>query len=143
MEEKVKEKVLVKDNKELANYIDELNKDVKLTSINLREKSLMCSSLWAKWLSYLFHEKENAERIIAVKQNIIKQKMADCKMSDSALRMKSADKLAENDENLQKLTHLAKLTQSNIDFIERALGILQNFGFSIKNTFEIMKLENR
>ena len=73
----------------------------------------------------------------------MKQKMADCKISDSALRMKSADKLAENDENLQKLAQLAKLTQSNIDFIERALGILQNFGFSIKNTFEIMKLENR
>ena len=138
--EEVNEKVLVKDNKELANYIAELNDDVKLTSINLREKSLMCSSLWAKWLSYLFQEKETAERIVSAKQKIMKQKMAYCKMSDSALRMKSADKLAENDENLQKLAHLAKLTQSNIDFIERALGILQNFSFSIKNTFEIMKL---
>ena len=143
MEEKVKEKVLVKDNKELANYIDELSKDVKLTSINLREKSLMCSSLWAKWLSYLFHEKETAEKIVAAKQKIMKQKIICHLCICFPVRMKSADKLAENDENLQKLTHLAKLTQSNIDFIERALGILQNFGYSIKNTFEIMKLENR
>lgn len=35
---------------------------------------------------------------------------------------------------------LAKQTASNIDYIERALTILQNFGFAIKNTTDILKL---
>lgn len=138
-----KQKDLIKDNAELAKYVKEFADDVKLTGANLREKSLMCSSIWAKWLSYLFHEKETAERISAAKQKIMKKKMAECKMSDTALRMKSADKISESDETMQKLSALSKLTQSNIDFIERALGILQNFGFSIKNTFEILKLESK
>jgi len=54
--------------------------------------------------------------------------------------MKSEDKLAESDENLKKLNTLSRITQDNIDYIERALNILQNFGFSIKNVTEVVKL---
>lgn len=130
----------IKNNKELKKYIDELNSDVSLSIHNLREKSLMCSALWAKWLSYLFHEKENLDRIIDTKQKILKKKALESKISDSVLRIKNEDKIAENDLNIQKLNQLQKITKDNIDFIERALTILSNFGFSIKNTTEIMKL---
>ena len=66
--------------------------------------------------------------------------MAGTKTNDSVLRMKSEDKLAENDETLKKLKELEKKTQTNIDYRERALNILQNFTFSIKNTIETFKL---
>ena len=107
---------------------------------NLREKSLMSSALWAKWLQYLFHEKENLDRIIETKQKIIKKKTSENKISDSVLRLKNEDKLLANDANIQKLNNLQKITKDNIDYIERALTILSNFGFSIKNTTEILKL---
>lgn len=55
--------VSIKSNSILNNYIRELDQDVKLTVMNLREKSLMCSSIWAKWISYLFLERENLQRI--------------------------------------------------------------------------------
>lgn len=131
----------VKQNKILANYISELTEDVNLTIQNLREKSLMCGSIWAKWLSYLFHEKENLDRAIKLKQQILKKKSAS-NISDSVLRMKSEDKLLENDENLKKLAILQQQTKDNIDYIERALTILSNFGFQIKNTTDILKLSN-
>lgn len=133
-------KQLIKNNKELQKYIDELNDDVELNVRNLREKSLMCSSIWSKWLSYLFHEKENLDRIIETKQKILKKKTSENNMTDSVLRMKSEEKISENDENIKKLNILQKITKDNIDFIERALTILSNFGFSIKNTTEIIKL---
>lgn len=132
----------IKNNQELQKYIKELEDDVELNIRNLREKSLMCSSIWAKWLSYLFHEKENLDRILDTKQKILKKKMSENKMTDSVLRMKSEDKLTENDENMKKLALLQKYTKDNIDYIERALTILSNFGFQIKNTTEIMKLTN-
>lgn len=53
----------IKTNDVLAEYIREFREDVKLTNANLREKALMCSSIWAKWLSYLYKEKENLSRI--------------------------------------------------------------------------------
>ena len=141
MEEKVeKRRVEIKTNSTLSNYVKELQEDVKLSEYNLREKSLMCSSIWAKWTSYLFLEKENLQRIAETKQKIIKKKMAQNKMQDTVLRMKSEDKLSENDENVKRLNVLSKQTQDNIDFIERSLNILANFGFSIKNSVEVLKL---
>lgn len=132
----------LKDNKVLQNYIQELEKDVKLDLANLREKSLMCSSIWAKWLSYLYQEKETAERIQNAKSKILKSKLKDASSKDtvSVLRLKTEDKLSENDEKIQKLNRLAKQTADNIDYIERALTILQSFGFNIKNVTDILRL---
>ena len=61
-------------------------------------------------------------------------------MKDTVLRRKSEDKLSENDENVKRPNVLSKQTQDNIDFIERSLNILANFGFSIKNSVEVLKL---
>lgn len=141
MQEKSAQKeVQLKTNQVLDNYIKELREDVKLNEYNLREKSLMCSSLWAKWISYLCLEKENLQRIADAKQQLIRKKAGASKMQDSVLRMKSEDKLAENDENIKKLNTMSKQTQDNIDFIERSLNIFSNFGFAIKNSVEVLKL---
>lgn len=140
MESKEEKVVELKTNPTLNQYVKELQQDVKLNEYNLREKSLMCSSIWAKWISYLFLEKENLSRIAETKQKLLKKKMDSSKMQDSVLRMKSEDKLSENDENMKKLNAMTKLTQDNIDFIERSLNVLANFGFSIKNTTEVLKL---
>ena len=140
MDEKPTRKVELKENVDLQRYIKELEDDVKLTEYNLREKSLLCSSNWAKWLSYLFLEKENMQRIADAKQKILKKKMSENKMTDSVLRIKSEDKLNENDETLKKLALLHKTTQTNIDYITQALNIFQSFGFSIKNCIDIYKM---
>lgn len=134
-------KIELKSNTILSNYIHELNEDVKLSISNLREKSLMCSSIWAKWISYLFLEKDNLQRIANAKQKILKSKASQMKVHDSLLKMKSEDKILENDENIKKLNELQRNTQDCIDFIERSLNMLSSFGFSIKNALEALKLE--
>ena len=141
MDEKPTRKVELKENVDLQRYIKELEDDVKLTEYNLREKSLLCSSNWAKWLSYLFLEKENMQRIADAKQKILKKKSATVKSTDSVLRMKSEEKISENDETVRKLNLLSKQTQDKIDYIERALNILQNFGYQIRNVHDVLKLQ--
>lgn len=124
----------------LASYISEFNEDVKLSIGNLREKSLMCSSIWAKWLQYLYKEKENLQRISDTKKKVMQKKMSESKNVDSVLRMKNEDRIAESDETMKKLNELGRKTQTNVEYIERALNILQNFGFNIKNCVEVYKL---
>lgn len=144
MEENIKKKdkeIQIRNNQILSNYIKELNSDVKLNEFNLREKSLLCSSIWAKWISYLFLEKENLQRILDAKQKILKKKTASSKSQDSILKMKSEEKISENDETIKKLNALFKNTQDNIDYIERALNILNSFGFNIKNAIDSLKLQ--
>ena len=132
--------VEIKTNDLLDSYIKEFAEDVKLTNFNLREKAMTTSSIWAKWLSYLYKEKENLSRIVETRQKIMKKKMAGVKAQDSVLRMKSEDRLVEGDETILKLKELERKTQTNIDYIERALNVLQNFGFSVKNSLEAFKL---
>ena len=141
MDVKLEKQVELRSNDVLSNYIKELNADVKLNEFNLREKSLLCSSIWAKWISYLFLEKENLQRIVDAKQKIIKQKTSSSKMQDSVLKMKSEERLSENDENIQKLNILFKNTQDCIDFVERALNLLSSFGFNVKNAIDALKLQ--
>ena len=141
MDEKPTRKVELKENADLQRYIKELEDDVKLTEYNLREKSLLCSSNWAKWLSYLFLEKENMQRIADAKQKLLKKKTAAAKSTDSVLRMKSEEKICESDETMKKLNLLSKQTQDKIDYIERALNILQNFGYQVKNVTDVLKLQ--
>lgn len=136
-----KKTIEIKSNQILSNYMRELAEDVKLNVSNLREKSLLCSSIWAKWISYLFLERDNMKRIADAKQKILKSKSSQTKMHDSLLKLKSEDKLAENDENLKKLNVLQANTQDCIDYIERSLNVLNSFGFNIKNAIETLKLE--
>lgn len=127
-------------NELLASYIAEFNEDVSLSLRNLREKSLMSSSIWAKWLQYLYKEKENLQRISDAKKKVMQKKTAGLKNADSVLRMKNEDRIAETDETMKKLAELGRKTQTNIEYIERALNVLQNFGFQIKNCVEVYKL---
>ena len=131
---------LITTNKELAKYIAEFENDVKITDYNIREKSMTTSAIWAKWLSYLYHEKENLDKIQETKQKILSKKMSENKNSDSVLRLKSEEKIISTDDNIKKLNSLMKMTQTNIDYLERSLGILSNFGFQIKNVLEVIKL---
>ena len=101
---------LITTNKELAKYITEFEADVKVTDYNIREKSMTSSAIWAKWLSYLYHEKENLDKIQETKQKIMTKKMSENKNIDSVLRLKAEDKIASSDENIKKLNALSKMT---------------------------------
>lgn len=116
---------------------------MKLNEFNLKQKSLMCSSIWGKWISYLFLEKDNLQRIANAKQKLIKKKLDSSKnaMQDSILKMKAEDKIIQNDDDINKLNVLQHNTQDCIDYIERALNVLSNFGFSIKNSIDALKLQ--
>jgi len=129
------------ENNEMNRYISELHDDIELNIQNLREKSLLLSSIRAKWLNYYYKEKENASRIKTTKTKYLQKKMSSVKATDSILRMKSEENLANNDETIKKLNTLAEVTKNNIEYIEHAMNILGEQNFSIKNAIECLKLE--
>lgn len=129
------------ENPDLNKYNKELKEDVTLTKTNLREKSLMVGALRVKWLNYYFKEKENLNRIKKAKDKILKQKLSTANVSDSILQLKREETIAGNDENIQKLNKLMENVKINIDFLEHSLNVLNDFGFNIKNSIDVLKLE--
>lgn len=137
-----KESIQLKDNDELNKLINEFNDDVELNIQNIREKSFLVSTIRAKWLSRYFKEKENLERIKKAKSKILQKKTDSSQTQNSILRLKNEIAISQNDETIQKLNNMAKITQDNIEYIERSFSILDNLSFNIKNILEILKLEN-
>ena len=112
-----------------------------MTQYNLREKSLTCNSIRAKWVNYYFKEKDNLKRIKTKKDEILKKKLASNPNKSSVLRMKSEDAISQNDEVIQKLNILHEMVKDNISFIEYAMNVLKDLGFTIKNTYDIIKMQ--
>ena len=136
------QKTILKENEELNKYIAELNEDLELSVMNLKEKSLMMSTIRSKWLAYLFKEKENLSRIKDAKGKILSSKLNDKSSNSSILRLKNEDTISKGDETIQKLSKMQKVTESNIDFIERSMNILNDFVWQVKNSIEIIKLNS-
>lgn len=127
-------------NPDLNSYMEELASDMKLSKANIMEKSMLVGSLRTKWLNYYFKEKDNLRRIKAAKEKIIRSKV-DSKVSDSLLRLKSEDQIAKNDETVKKLNRMYDSVRDNIDFLEKAMNVLNDFGFTVKNAIDLIKLE--
>lgn len=138
----MQEDLILKDNEELNKLINEFNEDIELNIHNIRDKSFLVSTIRAKWLARYFKEKENLERIKKAKTKILQKKVASSETASSILRLKNEATISQNDETIQKLNAMAKITQDNIEFIERGFSILDTFGLSIKNIIEILKLQN-
>ena len=130
----------IANNPDMNRYILELRDDLSLTQMNLKEKSLSVSAIRTKWLNYYFLEKNNLKRIKSKKDEIIRGKIANG-VSKSVLPLKNSDKIAQEDENIRKLDSMFEVVKNNIDFLERAMNILNDFPFTIKNSIDILKLE--
>lgn len=125
----------------LANYVKELKEDVNITVQNIREKSLTTSALRAKWLNYYFVEKKNREKLRKVREEILKSYAKKDGFSDSVIKMKSEQALAKNDPRLVKIDILTAQNKMVVEYIEMAMNILNDMGYSVKNAIEVLKLE--
>lgn len=130
----------LEENPQLNLYRRELEKDVEINLANIREKSMLVSSIRAKWLGHYAKEKENLDRIKRMRAKLMAQKTATAG-PQSVLKLKSDAVLSENDERVKRLDTLRRVTEANVDFIEHVFNILDGFGFQIKNTIELLKLE--
>lgn len=129
-------------NEQLAKYQKELTEDLNLNIHNLREKSMLISTIRSKWLNYYFEEKKNLSKAKALKKKIIDSKMSTLdKASTSIVRLKSEQSIIENDENIAKLNALIDIVKDNIDYIERSMNILNDLIWQVKSCIELVKLE--
>lgn len=130
----------VSDNPDMNKYILELRDDLSLTQMNIKEKSLMVSAIRTKWLNYYFLEKDNLKRIKSKRESIIKSKLG-TSANKSILPMKNTDSFCQEDDTIKKLDKMSERVRNNIDFLERAMNILNDFPFTIKNSIDLLKLE--
>ena len=118
-------------------YANELKEDLKLTLSNLREKSLTTSSMKAKWIGYMAKEKEALARLSSVRLEYQKTLMSKMKSANAFDKLKNSN---AEDETLKKIDATRKQIDLSLEVIAQAITSLSEFGYNIKNSIEVIKL---
>ena len=120
-------------------YSNELKEDLKLTMSNLREKALTTSSMKAKWVGYMAKEKDAMQRLMAIRADYQKSLLAKNKGGNAFAKLKNS---TQEDETLKKIDATRKNIELSLEVIAQAITSLSEFGYNIKNSIEVIKLNN-
>jgi anion-transporting ArsA/GET3 family ATPase len=136
----------------LEEYMKEFEEDMKLNDGNIHEKTLLRSSIAAKWCRFGYEEERYKKKILESLDELrekISQKLYEKKkteiinqtMKDNMIKIE-AEKLIKSTSQYQKISEDLKMQDEIIRFIMEAKQIISQFGFDLKNAIEILKLEN-
>ena len=120
-------------------YSNELKEDLKLTMSNLREKALTTSSMKAKWVGYMAKEKDALQRLLAIRADYQKTLLSKNKGGNAFDKLKNS---TQDDETLKKIDATRKNIELSLEVISQAISSLSEFGYNIKNSIEVIKLNN-
>ena len=120
-------------------YSNELKEDLKLTMSNLREKALTTSSMKAKWVGYMAKEKDALQRLLAIRADYQKSILVKNKGGNAFDKLKNS---TQEDETLKKIDATRKNIELSLEVISQAIASLTEFGYNIKNSIEVIKLNN-
>ena len=136
----------------LEEYMKEFEEDMKLNDGNIHEKTLLRSSIAAKWCRFGYEEERYKKKILEslgelrekISQKLYEKKKTEIinqTMKDNMIKIE-AEKLIKSTSQYQKISEDLKMQDEIIRFIMEAKQIISQFGFDLKNAIEILKLEN-
>ena len=120
-------------------YSKELKEDLNLTRYNLREKALSCSAMKAKWIEYMAKEKEALTKLTSLRKEYTEKVVAKSKGATSFDKLKTMN---AEDPTVKKLDSAKKQVELSLEVIAHAIQALTEFGYNIKNSIDIIKLNN-
>lgn len=133
--------------------MNEAASDLKLQESNIKQKSLLRSSLGAKWCRYRFQEQKYSK--------LLEKNLEDLKEEiKKKLYQKQKISITQADSNTQRMINIKaqqlviktteyknikqKLQQQEdiLRLIEETQHLISQFGYDIKNAIQVLKLEN-
>lgn len=123
-------------------YVKELEQDVIIDELNLKEAALMLPAKKAKWVSRLMIEKNNYNDLYKKKDEIVKKVVEEIR-TESGVRLTTPtlERAAEKHPEVIRINEDIAIHKNVIDFLERVEKTMQSIGFDIKNLIELIKME--
>lgn len=133
------------DNELLTKLGKELMEDIHVNLMNVRDKSMLVSTIRTKWVMKFFREKEQLVKLKAAKEKMIKKGVSELHISDSTSRTMSKlrieEKVESEDATIKRLNSLISKQSEVLQFMEYALNIVADFNFTVKHALDAIKLE--
>lgn len=136
----------------LQAYMQEAEQDLKITEMNLKDKTLSRSSLGAKWCRYSFEEEKYKKKIEKdiddlreqIKQKIFEQKknaIVNSTVSDKLMEAQ-AEKILITTQEYKDLKAALKEQEDIVRLIIEIQKQISMFGYDLKTAVDVIKLEN-
>lgn len=126
----------------LEKYVKELETDVVLDELNLKEAALMLPARKAKWVSRLIQEKNNLNDLLRKRTKIVNEVVEEIrKEAPVKLATPTLEKTAERHAKVIEISNEIDERKNVIDFLERVEKTMHSIGFDIKNLIDIIKME--
>lgn len=136
----------------LQNYMAQAESDLKVTEMNLKDKTLARSSLGAKWCRYSFQEERYKKKIEQdiddlreqIKQKIFEQKknaIVNSTVSDKLMEAQ-AEKILITTQEYKDLKAALKEQEDIVRLIIEIQKQISMFGYDLKTAVDVIKLEN-
>jgi hypothetical protein len=125
----------------LDKFHSELMDDVKLLEQNLHDRTLGAPAIKTKWIRISFEEKKLLKRLHEHKKVKVAEYITAHGQKDIPKLKTDAEAVKSNE--VQKITAAIETQQEVVDYLEQIIKVvLSNFSFDIKNSLDIVKLEN-
>ena len=137
----------------MEKYIKELEDDLKLSETNIHEKTLLKPGISAKWIRFLYEEEQFKKKLtqkIEDLKNHLAEKIFE-KRKESLINQQSFTEVQIKIEVERRLKQLPQyvlikdelaVQDEVIRLINEAKQLISQLSFDIKNSIDILKLEN-
>jgi len=138
------EKTEIKNYNQLSKRMDELfedaQKDLDLNEMNIREKALGAPGIRAKWGCIRFAEESLLNKLKNKRENLIDNYTTEFgELGKPKFQLKN--ELLQSDEII-KIDKIIRGQKEIVNFVLEMNKTFSQFGFDIKNSLEIMRLES-
>lgn len=119
-------------------YYQQLMADVKLTLINLHDRSLECAGIKAKWVKIYHDELRNLKKAKKAEKTVIESLM---RANPNRARYQIEQEMASNDK-VQKLREYIEEQEALVAFLKDVVNtVISQFGYEISSAVRLMGLE--
>lgn len=126
----------------LIQYIDEMEKDVQVDELSMKEVQMRLPAIKHKWVGRLIRHKHQI-RVLWSKKVQLKKDISDRMKQESKYGVSDAglDKLIEKQQPVIDIANEIKENELIVEFLEKSERVLSSLSFDLKNLVEIIKLE--
>ena len=126
--------------KRLVELQNEVVQDLELNDINLHDKSMKCPGIKCKWTQIFFEEEQILKQLEEKLERDIEEYIE--KHGKMGIPKFKSDAEARKSEAIQKIEKAIKQQKLVVRYLSDIVKIVNNFGYDIKNSTDILKLEN-
>ena len=126
----------------LKRYISEINKELEINEMNLKESSMRAPARKHYWASRLVNHKIQLNTLVKSKNILVKSLISKAEAASPVTLSKiNLEKTVEATDEVKKINEEIKENESIVEYLEKVEKIYSSLTYDIKNMIQMTSME--